>query len=310
MTYSRFGNLMNVNRPASSSTLDDYQSLGSTIGSCDIRCILDGSTSKWTENDNGIRRLLYFDLEFKEGKHVFLENGTVQIDVGSANREPLPTFREHAPDPAFRGRAIKQHVKKYKEFKPHLEVNVLSIGGGIGGVGSHRRTSLDELHSWSFKAGNPSNDTRNDNRVTKAEFSWRRTLLADQSGLDKTYKGAVVLHRKQNEPITLDVRPYIFPWKWGHRCFHAREGTVKRSDPVGPGSYVDSNEFDKLVARLQADIKERNGMSLDSELLPNMPVAHPSHPVIGEDQPRPQGAMEQDPAKRDRGELALTIVKY
>jgi hypothetical protein len=249
---------------------EDDQTLGSKVGTCDIRCLLEGSRSKWAQHapKTGISGLLYFSLEFEETGEVPLKRGSLIIDVGCANDEPLPIFKTCAPSTPINGDPVERTVQDRKKTDPHINATSAFGGGEISGREHEKTTDLVESHRWYFKAGNPSG--REQTRVTKADFTWARTLLEDHSGSHRPYKGAVVINRAANTAITLEVRAEILPGKWGHRYFRPTHGRPKRSQPIGPkDEFLSSKSFDDLQSKLQSVIGEENKLKPATREFPN-----------------------------------------
>jgi hypothetical protein len=238
---------------------EDDQVLGSKVGTCDIRCLLEGRRSRWTQHapTNGISGLLYFSLNFKEEGEMPLKRGSLIIDVGCANDEPLPIFTTCAPSAPISGDAIERTVQDRKKADPHLNITV-PLGGVDVSVGERERTTdLVESHQWHFTAGNPSGSEQT--KVTRADFTWSRTLLEDHSGSHRSYKGAVVIKRAANAAITLEVRAEILPGSRGYRYFRPTHGKPRRSEPIGPtNKLLSSKSFDDLQSKLQGMIRKEN----------------------------------------------------
>ncbi|KAK5738893.1 hypothetical protein LTR17_005619 [Elasticomyces elasticus] len=242
---------------------DGDQNLGSKIGKIDIRCTFVAKDSKWTlDNETSkLFRIMYFNFEFNEDSIVPLRSGTVQIDIGSPNERPIPILKGNEPSSAITSAMIEQHIHDSRTTDPQLELTSSLGGGKISG----RKHGVDketvEEHRWHFKAGYPS--SKNDTKMTKADFTWRRTLLEDHSGSNRFYTGAVILSREYKEPdpkaLKLRVRVEAQPWKAYHRIIHsgARE---KTSDLIGYPSTLKlaDSEFRLLQSELEADVVAKN----------------------------------------------------
>lgn len=216
--------------------------------------------SKWTvapENAH-ISGILYFNLEYKELGSVSLRSATIEVDVGKGvNSAPLPVFTGHAPSSTIIGMPLKQHVLKSKTLEPHVELT--APYGGFSGSGYSHGTSIeyDEEHTWSFKAGNPSDEY--DSRITKADFTWMRTLPREHAGIERVDTGALVLHREKNAPLQLRISVKARPWKRNHPV---RFAGCKRmtSHPIGPstGVSIKPSDFAVLQSKLQHEVLSCN----------------------------------------------------
>lgn len=239
----------------------DDQSLGQQIGRIDIRCTLKADASHWTECRDAaeITGLLHFNIEYCAHASVPLRSASVQIDAGAGvNTEPVPTVKACAPLSAISGAQVRQHIVKTTRTDPQLEVTT-PFGGGKGSVYSHEvNKEFDTEHRWFFMAGSGSGKD-DDARVTRTRFTWTRTMLEDHTGSDRSYDGAIVLHRKKNEPLTLRVKVEARPWLWHHRVNFARS-TPRHSHPIEPrvGSLLEPEEFAQLQRSLQERVLARN----------------------------------------------------
>ena len=154
---------------------------------------------------------------------------------------------------------MKQQVHELMRTDPQLEVNVAGNGGKIGGRVHERTTDTTEEHRWSFKAGYPSD--QQGNTITKADFTWTRTLLQDHAGPHRSYESALIVDRDGSaiSPFKIKVRVVAVPWKWYHRISH--EGSKEKdSDPIAPesGKLISAASFECLRNALQNDIIQRN----------------------------------------------------
>lgn len=76
-------------------------------------------------------------------------------------------------------------------------------GASVEGV-SHTKKSNTEYpikQDWAFHSSNPDSN--------KAEFNWRRTSPQDDSGLDRSFQGALVLRRAKHKEVALEARVRI-----------------------------------------------------------------------------------------------------
>ena len=239
------------------------QALGQQIGRINIRCTLKAGASCWTKssqcgNDAEITGLLHFNIEYNDNGSVPLRSASVQIDVGSGiNAEPIPVFETCAPLAAITGAAVRQHILDNTTKDPQAEVT--SSFGGLKGSGYSHAVSkeFDNEHRWYFKAGNFSD--KHDPRVTRTSFTWMRTLLEDRTGSNRSYDGAVLLHRETDKPIVLRVKVEAQPWKWHHRVRYSGSRT-RDSGPIRPrdGSLLKLEEFAKAQKRIQEQILAQN----------------------------------------------------
>jgi hypothetical protein len=188
------------------------QSLGQRIGRIDIRCTLKADASHWTKSTDcldsaEITGLLHFNIEFRADASVPLRSASVQIDVGEGvNKEPVPTIKAYAPLSAISGAQVRQHIVDTTRTDPHLAVTT-PYGGVEGSAYSHEvNREFDTEDKWSFRAGSDSGRDK-DPRVTRTHFTWHRTgRFEDYNGLDRSFDGAIILHRKKNEALTLRVK--------------------------------------------------------------------------------------------------------
>lgn len=241
----------------------DDQSLGQQIGRVDIRCTLKADDSRWTEsrdvqNDVQITGLLHFNIEFNAQVGVPLRSASVQIDVGTGvNEEPVPTIKECAPKSAIKGPPMKQHIVDTMTTDPQVELTT-PYGGVKGGGRMHQVSKeFEGEHIWYFKAGSPSH--KDDSRVTGTCFTWTRTLLGDHASSDRSFDGAIVLHRKNDTHSALRVKVEVQPWLWHHRVNFARS-TPRNSRPIKPRaeSFLGPEAFAQLQKGIQGQILEQN----------------------------------------------------
>jgi hypothetical protein len=241
----------------------DDQALGQQIGRIDIRCTLKAGASHWTKSAScmgaaDITGLLFFNIEYNDHGAVPLRSASVQIDVGAGiNEEPIPIFKTCAPLSAITGSPVKQHIMDNKTKDPQAEVT--SSFGSLKGSGYSHEVSkeFDNEHRWYFKAGNCSD--KHDPRVTRTSFNWMRTLLEDRTGSNRSYDGALVLHREKDEPFILRVTVGAQPWKWYHRIRYSGSKT-RDSGPIQPrpDSLLKPEEFAKVQRSIQEQILARN----------------------------------------------------
>ena len=139
------------------------------------------------------------------------------------------------------------------------QAEVTSSFGGLKGSGYSHEVSkeFDNKHRWYFKAGNCSD--KHDSRVTRTSFTWMRTLLEDRTGSNRSYDGALVLHREKDEPLVLRVTVGAQPWKWHHRVKYSGSKT-RDSGPIQPrlDSLLKPEEFEKVQRSIQEQILARN----------------------------------------------------
>jgi hypothetical protein len=246
--------------PAKTPNHDD-QSLGQQVGRIVICCTHKADASRWTKSTNcpetaEISGLLHFNIEYNAEVSVPLHSASVQIDVGiPVNEGPVPTVRECAPSSAITGAPVKQRIVDTTRVDPQLEVTT-PFGGGKGSFYSHEVVrELENEHRWSFKASRYSS-REDDTQVTRARFTWTRTLLEDQTGLDRFYDGAIVLHCEMDKPLVLRVKVEAQPWKWYHRA----GSRMRDSSPIQPrlGSLLKPEEFAKLQKGIQEQILAQN----------------------------------------------------
>lgn len=261
MRYSLFSRKGRVKAP-----YHDDQSLGQRIqfGRIDIRCTLKADASHWTKSTDcldspEITGLLHFNIEFRAHTSVPLSSASVYIDVGAGvNEEPVPTVKACAPLSAISGAQVRQHIVDTTRTDPQLAITT-PFGGVGGGVYSHEvNREFDAEHRWFFMAGSDSGKD-DDPRVTRTRFTLTRTGLEDHAGSDRSYDGAIVLHRKKNEPLTLRVKVEAQPCLWRHRVNPSRS-TPRNSHPIEPrpGSLLEPMEFEKLQSSLQERVLARN----------------------------------------------------
>jgi hypothetical protein len=242
----------------------DDQSLGQKIGRIDIRCTLKADASHWTKSPDcletaEITGLLHFNVEYRAHASVPLRSASVQIDVGAGvNAEPVPTVKACAPLSAISGAQVRQHIVDTTRMDPQIAITT-AAGGVEGSVYSHEvNREFDTEHRWFFMAGSGSGKD-DDPRVTRTRFTWTRTMLEDHTGSDRSYDGAIVLHRKKNEPLILRVKVEAQPWLWHHRVNLSRS-TPRNSHPIEPWneSLLEPQEFAQLQSSLQERVLARN----------------------------------------------------
>ena len=241
----------------------DDQALGQQIGRIGIQCTLRAGASHWTKTtpcggSSEITGLLIFNIEYNDRGAVPLRSASVQIDVGSGiNEEPVPVFKACAPLSAITGAPVKQHIMDNTTKDPQAEVT--SSFGGLKGSGYSHEVSkeFDNEHRWYFKAGNCSD--KRDPRVTRTTFTWMRTLLEDRTGSNRSYDGALVIHRETGKPLVLRVRVEAQPWKWHHRVKNSGSKT-RDSGPIQPrfDSLLKPEEFAQRQKGIQEQILMRN----------------------------------------------------
>jgi hypothetical protein len=239
----------------------DDQSLSQQIGRVDIRCKLISDASHWTKSTDAaeITGLLHFNIEYCAQANVPLRSASVQIDIGAGvNEEPVPTVKACAPLSAISGAQVRQHVVDTTRTDPHLAITT-PYGGVEGSAHSHEVSrEFDTQHRWSFMAGSDSSKD-DDPRVTRTRFTWTRNMLEDCTGLNRSYDGAIILHRKKNEALTLRVKVEAQPWFWHHRVNFSRSAP-RNSHPIEPraGSLLEPEEFAQLQSSLQERVLARN----------------------------------------------------
>jgi hypothetical protein len=82
-------------------------------------------------------------------------------------------------------------------------------------------------------------------------------LLEDSTGSSRSYDGAIVLHRKSEQPLVLRVRVEAQPWKWHHRVRCSRP---QDSYPIQPRkeSLLKPKDFAQLQESIQERVAARN----------------------------------------------------
>jgi hypothetical protein len=245
---------------------DDDQAFGRKVGRIDIKCTLKADASHWTKSTNcqggvDVTGLLHFNIRYNDNGSVPLRWAKVQIDIGKdVNRddsdESIPTFKTCAPLSAVTGRSVEQHIIDTKKNDPRAIVSTPYGGFEFSGRSHERIKDFDVRHVWSFVAENCSDDEQ-DTLVTRTNFIWERTLLEDNTGSTRSYDGAIVLHRKSEQPLVLRVGVEAQPWKWQHRV---RCPKPQDSYPIQPRkeSLLKPEHFAKLQESLQERVAARN----------------------------------------------------
>jgi len=231
------------------------QALGRQIGHMDIMCTLNSRESSWTESTEGdITGLLCFNIRYKDDGGVPLRSASVQIDVGTPiNESPIPVFEAWAPSPGITGASVKQHIVDNRTRNPQLELSTPYGGVSCSGLSHEVSKEFDNEHRWSFEAVNCHNNI--DTLVTRARFDWARTSLDDSTGLNRSYKGALVLTCEKNQKVTLKVTVEAQPWK---RRYLVRHPAPQYSQPIQPRVFKRPGDFKDLKTDLQGQIIERN----------------------------------------------------
>ncbi|KAK4948921.1 hypothetical protein LTR10_012294 [Elasticomyces elasticus] len=273
--------LFSRQRYLGSATAGD-QTLGTQVSKCDIRCTLhgglctiddgdqctrhgdrcdqDGDRSQWTKNKNGVRGLLYFTLQFKQGGDVPLKYGAVRIDVGMPNADPIPTV---------------ENDKKGSD--PHIAVNVLGNGGDLGGLRSREKIIQGVVESrWKFESGIPS--CSGTTSVTQVEYACAYNAQGDHTATDRDFQTAMVISRLSNENCVLTVHVEAIPLRRDARIFHAQSPAPKQSSPIGPSRYVDASMFQGLVGNLENTIMAANKRNAAHEVPNTLLLAPPVAP--------------------------------
>ena len=241
------------------------QSLGQRIGRIDIRCTLKADASHWTKSTDcldsaEITGLLHFNIDFRAHAGVPVRSASVEIDVSAGvNDEPVPTVKACAPLSAISGATLRQHIVDTTRTEPHLAITT-PFGGVEGSVYSHGvNREFDTEDNWLFWAGSDSGRD-NDPRVTRTRFTWRwNSRFEDYTSLDRSYDGAIILHRKKNEALTLRVKVEARPWFWHHRVNSSRS-IPRDNHPIEPrvGSLLEPEKFAQLQSSLQERVLARN----------------------------------------------------
>ncbi|KAK5734524.1 hypothetical protein LTR17_008884 [Elasticomyces elasticus] len=237
------------------------QTLGAVVGKYDIQCTLHGDRSQWRsqwtkdgENINKIeiRGLLYFDLRFEQSGNIPLQSGTVLVDVGIGNIEPMPTVDTYTN---IVGPPVTRQVTETRRIDPHINVEVPPVGLGMGGYFRQRIIDGVVEHRWKFEAGNPS--CPYSTSVTQVEYVCHNAE-EDHAATARHFKGAIVLSRSSTESFHLTVEVKAIPLCRDARIFRARSPGSKRSAPIGPSRYVEASEFQSRLDDLEHKIMAEN----------------------------------------------------
>jgi hypothetical protein len=228
--------------------------LGAKVGSIRVGCALMSGESKWCpQNDQGetnLHGLLYFKLDFKQRGRARLMSAQVEIALKDTRDENIVAVISCAPSNALVPQdAPTQQVSDSAatQVSPRVDVN----GVGVEGL-SHTKESKVESsvkQDWAFHSSKLD--------VNKSEFSWRRKSPEDESGLDRSYEGALVLRREQYAAVLLEAFVRI----QAHKYIGSRHGE-RQCHCIGldSGEQISKAAFDKLTSRhdLHRDILTRN----------------------------------------------------
>jgi hypothetical protein len=169
----------------------DNQELGQESGHIEIQCTLKAKECRWTTKPAvsrdvaEITKLLYFDIRYTDHGKGAVRTASVRIDVGKeVNDAPIPTFQACAPLAGIKGPPVRQHVLDSKTTDPQGELTMSGVGGKASGHRHEVSKETDNEHRWCFKAGHISNG--HDPQVTRASFSWTRTLETAPARTDCT----------------------------------------------------------------------------------------------------------------------------
>jgi hypothetical protein len=256
-----------VRKAQAKAPYDDDQAFGRKVGRIDIKCTLKADTSHWTKSTNchgdvDVTGLLHFNIRYNDNGRVPLSWAKVQIDIGKDvngkdvnEHKFIPTFKTCAPLSAVTGRSIEQHIIDTKKTDPQAKIATPYGGLEVSGRLHELIKEFDVRHGWFFVAENCSYGK--DTLVTRTNFIWMRTLLEDNTGSTRSYDGAIVLHRKSEQPLVLRVGVEAQPWKWQH---HVRCPKPQDSYPIQPRkeSLLKPEHFAKLQESLQERVAARN----------------------------------------------------
>ncbi|KAK3628390.1 hypothetical protein LTR56_018658 [Elasticomyces elasticus] len=261
---------------------EKQQTLGTLVGKCDIRCTLHGDLIQWTKagkNNNEVRGLLYFTLQFKQAGDVPLQYGAVRVDVGMSNAEPIPTVDTYAPQVPIQGPPVSRQGSETTRTDPHINLNMLGGGGELGGLLLKEKSSEGVVESrWKFESGTPSCSSTTS--VTQVEYAWTRNAQDDHTATDRHFKTAIVVSRSSTENLHLTVHVEAVPLRHHARIFHTRSPAPKRSAPIGPSRLVEALAFESLVRNLEHRIMAANDGHAAHEVLNTLSSGLPTAPNL------------------------------
>jgi hypothetical protein len=241
----------------------DNQELGQESGHIEIQCTLKAKECRWTTKPAvsrdvaEITKLLYFDIRYTDHGKGAVRTASVRIDVGKeVNDAPIPTFQACAPLAGIKGPPVRQHVLDSKTTDPQGELTMSGVGGKASGHRHEVSKETDNEHRWCFKAGHISNG--HDPQVTRASFSWTRTLEEDRTSSDRLYQGALIVHREKDKPFVLRAQVKAKTWKWHQRLQYPRSKRFDSWPIQRPGSFLEFGEFIERENGIQKLVEDCN----------------------------------------------------
>jgi hypothetical protein len=250
--------------------------LGQKVDGVDVKCTLRSDQSRWCHraqptSSGHLRGLLYFNIGFKQRGRPRLISADVDIAIleNATERKALSITSTAPKNSLIPDDAPKEERwdTKTRTFEPALEAQ--GFMAKLGAISREKGARYDVERAWSFRS-----DRVLVQNVDTAEFSWHRTSLDDETGLDRSYDGALVLRREsqrsqeqndatvEHQSVLVSVgvkieskkRMSLLPT---HK--RRREGMIDTRS----GKRIEESVFNTMVEDniLQADVIERNCLS-------------------------------------------------
>lgn len=229
--------------------------LSDNIGNIKVICTLRSNELIWSPQARSAPEahlcgLLYFNLNFRQNGRARLMSAEINITLEDAYMQETVSVTSCAPENALKPEdAPTQERVDSRATRIEPQVQGDSVGVQLGSRENESTTTFPVKQEWSFHSFQSCQNG--------ADFRWRRTSPEDDTGLDRSYDGALVLRRQMHKDIILNLIVNIQAQKY----FGSGRGVPKRCHvSLQSGKRISQGDFDILTEgeTLQDDIIERN----------------------------------------------------
>ncbi len=222
----------------------------------DIQCTLEGihsaSRPKWSLEGPSSRfwGALYFRLSFSQPSKRRLKLKAARVRV-SVLQPDSGIVEFYAPSNGIQGTELSR--KDAKNWSVNPTVQAAGVNASLGSVGQNVESSRTK--SWKFKSCIPSSSNSTPLPARNVEFQWTRGWKYDDSGDDRSFRSALLLHMDQSLNVILSVTVEVEPRS---RWVSTMSSESKLSHPIQPRDIVLYPVFQELVRKLESSIAAEN----------------------------------------------------
>jgi hypothetical protein len=255
-------NATRIKGAAIQDSMDTYtNSLGQVLGNVVILVELRRNESLWCAAESLLQGYLPFQIGFQQNGKIRLVSTCVDItlkDHDGRNRVDVSkTFPLQTLVPRQNS---KQERLDTKEWHVDPEAEVMGNKAKLGG-GSHKSETKSAVkETWWFQSAKMADQ--------EAQFRWGRTSVTDESGVIRSFVGALLLERRQHQDTDLEVVVSIIAKKPGHLHFPRRKVNRKGgpiTTTIGRGSGeqcalpdLDHERLNNIVGNLNMGLVPRS----------------------------------------------------